>query len=574
MQVDYLTLACVRDHLDRLLGARVQQVVLPHDRAVGLELYAGERFYLLASADPNAPRILLTPEKPRRGVSAETPMLLLLRKWMRGARLADVTQLPWERILVLHFSGRAGECQLVMELMGRYSNIILVGSDGYVLEAVKHVGSSMSRYRITLPARPYQLPPLPPNRRPPTGLTTADWTRELARADLDEPLHRWLVGLLLGVSPMTGREIAARAAGDAEASVRAVTPQALSQAVTEVFAPLENGWWSPHVALDDETGAVIAFSPYEPRQFQRIEPVQDISAAMWRYFHERGLTDPYGAARQAVQALIDGVKARLEKRMIRTQGQLTPEEDVQMIRVAGELLLTYQAEVPKGAEEVTLSDYAGAPRTIALDPNLTAVENAQVYFRRYDKARRAAEQIPALVKGQDTERAYLEQLEVDLALAESRPEIDAVREALAAAGWATRGRHKGAPASEPRRFELDGFPIYVGRNARQNEQVTFRRAGPDDLWLHVRGLPGSHVVIKRSRREVPESVVQYAAELAAYYSRARDREDQVPVDVTERRFVRRMRGKHPGMVTYRNERTVRVAAMSPDAEPQDGESSG
>jgi predicted ribosome quality control (RQC) complex YloA/Tae2 family protein len=443
--------------------------------------------------------------------------------------------------------------------------VILVGPEGEILEAVKHVGPKMTRYRVTLPAHPYQLPPPPPGRHKPTGLDLAGWTGALARADVDERLDSWLVGGLVGVSPLLAREIAARATGNSEAMVGAATPSALGQAVQELFAPLENGWWAPHVALDEE-GAVMAFTPYEPRQFERSEPVPDISQAMCRYYEGRGMADPYAAARESVQALIDETAARLERRLARVGGQVVDEEELQALRLAGELLLTYQDRVGPGAAEVTLPDYDGQARAIPLDPELSPVENAQAYFRRYDKARRAAEQIPALIRGLKTQRAYLEQLDADLALAESRPEIDAVREALAEAGWASRGRRRArrfksssaGQLSGPRRFEVQGFPIFVGRNARQNEQVTFERAGPEDLWLHVRGLPGAHVVIKRGRQPLPDEVLQRAAELAAYYSRARDSETQVPVDVTERRFVRRVRGRYPGLVKYRDERTLWV----------------
>jgi predicted ribosome quality control (RQC) complex YloA/Tae2 family protein len=562
MQVDFLTLACFRDQMDNLLGARVQQVVLPDERSVALELYAGQRVNLLVSAQSEAPRILLCPEKPRRGVEGERPLLLLLRKWVRGARLLDVTQPPWERVLVLELSGHAGDCQLVVELIGRYSNIVLVGPDGVVLEAAKYVGPKMSRYRTTLPGRPYQLPPPPQKRAPPTSLTEADWAHRLVQhTSLDEPLHRWLIGHALGISRGVGREVAARATGDPEAPVRSVTPGALHQALQELFAPLENGWWAPHVALD-EAGNVFAFTPYEPQQFAgraaRVEPAPDISQAMWRFFETRGLADPYVAARQTVQKLIRTAAVRLNRRLAKLRESLPDEERIQTLRVAGELLLTYQHQVDPGAREVTLQDYAGEPRLITLDATRTAVENAQAYFRRYEKARRAAKKIPRLIAELQAERAYLEQLDADLALAELRPEIDAVRGALAAAGWAPKERQKAGVVSAPRRFEEHGFPIFVGRNARQNEQVTFERAGPEDLWLHVRGLPGAHVIIKRDRREVPDAVVQRAAELAAYYSRARDSETQVAVVVTERRFVRRMRGKYPGMVTVRNERTVWV----------------
>ena len=415
MQVDFLTLACFHDHLDALLGARVQGVLLPDDRSVALELYAGERLYLVASVQPQAPRILLIPETPRRGVEAETQLLLLLRKWLRGTRLMDMTQPPWERVLILDFQARAAECQLVVELMGRRSNVILVGPDGCVLEAVKHVGPRMSRARLMLPGHPYQLPPSPPNRRPPTGLSISAWADALARTDPDEPLHRWLLGQFLGVSSVAAREIAARATGDPEALARVASPGALLQAVGELFAPLENGWWDPHVALDEE-GTVIAFTPYEPQQFPRAEPVGDISRAMWRYFEARGMTDPYAGARRIVQALLDQVRERLDKRWQRMQAQVVDEEEVNAFRIAGELLLTYQGQVAAGAPEVTVLDYAGQPCTISLDPKMTPVENAQAYFRRYDKARRAAEQIPALMKDLEAERAYMEQLDVDLSL--------------------------------------------------------------------------------------------------------------------------------------------------------------
>jgi predicted ribosome quality control (RQC) complex YloA/Tae2 family protein len=493
-------------------------------------------------------------------------MLLLLRKWVRGARLVNITQLPWERVIVLHFSGGAGPCQLAVELIGRYSNLVLIGSDGLVLTATKYVGPEMSRYRTVLPAQPYQSPPLPPKRQPPTALTVADWAAKLTRTDeLDEPLQRWLVGQLLAVSPLVAREICVRATGDVEAFVRAVTPAALYQAVRELFAPLETGWWAPHVALDD-SGAVIAFTVFEPRQFSRFEPAVDIHDALWRFFQARGLSDVYAAARRGVQGLLDEASVRLDRRRQMLLSQVQEDAQLTDLRVSGELLLTYLGQVERGADEVTLPDHSGNPRRIVLDPRLSPVENAQAFFRRYGKAHRAAKQIPGMVEDLKAEQAYLEQLSTDLALAESRLEIDTVREALVEAGWAPKRRESASKRSEPRRFEIQGFPIYVGRNVNQNERVTFERGAPEDLWLHVRDLPGAHVLIKRGRTDVPDQAVELAARLAAFYSRARDSEGRVPVDVTERRFVRRMRGRRPGMVTYAKERTVfvRIEAFDPD----------
>lgn len=558
MHVDHLTLACLRDRLDGLLGARIQRVVLPDERSVGLELFAGDRFQLLISASPQNPRMLLVPQKVRRGVDTAPPLLLLLRKWVRGSRLTDVTQPPWERILTLHFDGEAGPCKLVAELIGRYSNVILVGPDNNVLEAVKHVGPDINRYRVTLPAHSYQPPPQPPGRQPPTAVTAHQWAGILSSADADRPLHRVLTSQLFGVSPTAGREVAARVTGDPEADARAASPDGVARALAELFAPLEDGTWAPEVALDEES-RVIAFAPYELRQFQRTESVASISEAMWCYFRQRLTTDAYAAARRRVQELIRDAQSRVEHALEQVRSQAVGQEEVTALRQAGELLLTYQSRIDRGAREITVPGYDGQPRTIDLDPQLTPVENAQAYFRRYRKAARAAEEIPRRIRALEADLDYLEQLEADLAIAESRPEIDAVHEALVEAGWAAKEpKHSSSGMVKgPRRFDIESFPVFVGRNAIQNERVTFQRGGPEDLWLHARGRPGAHVIIKTDRRDVPDEVVEGAASLAAYYSAAR-KSDAVDVDVTERRFVKRAPGGRPGLVTYRNERTLLV----------------
>jgi predicted ribosome quality control (RQC) complex YloA/Tae2 family protein len=562
MHVDFLTLACLRDDLDGLLGARVQRIVLPDEHSVGMELYVGRRVHLLLSADPQNPRVLLVPERQRRGVETATPLLQLMRKWVRGAHLIDVTQPPWERILTLHFDGRVGSCRLVIEAIGRYANVILVGPDDRVLEAVKRVGPDQNRYRVTLPNHPYQPPPPPPNRRPPTAVTPAGWRAEFASVDGDTPLRRLLVRRVFAVSPTAAREIAARVAGDPEAPAAAADAAAVAAAIADLFSPLDDGSWAPNVALD-ETGDVVAFAPYEPRQFDRVSPAPSISVAMARYFEARLPSDPYAAARRRVKERIDAVRGRIDHALEQLESQRVDPARIDTLREAGELLLTYQHRVSPGDSEVTLPDYEGQPRAIELDPRLTPVENAQRYFVRYEKAQRASRKVPARIATHKVDRLYLEQLATDLALAETRPEIDAVRQALADAGWGPKPRQRAGRPSGPRRFDLDGFTVLVGRNARQNDAVTFEHAGPHDLWLHVRGLPGAHVVILRGKQAVPEETIRRAAALAAYYSLAR-KEGLVLVNVTERRFVRRAPGDRPGLVSYREERTVEVQGASPD----------
>ncbi len=549
MHVDFLTLACLRDEMDRLLGARVQHIVLPDDLSLGLELYAGQRYYLLLSAHPRFARISLLSERIRRGRDVEPPILLLLRKWVRSARLLDVVQPLWERMLIFHFEGPEGRCQLVAEIMDRYSNLVLVGSDGRVLDAVKRIGPELNRLRVTLPGQPYQMPPPQSDRQPPVAV---DWGWLLRSVPAEQPLHAVLTRQLLGVSPTVAREIAARATGDPLAPVGAADPISVGRCAMELFAPLTDGSWQPHVALD-ERGNVLAWAPYPLRQYPHSEPVGTISEAMDRFFACHISRDAYATARREVQAAIEAAKRYVKQTLDNVRAQLPNEQEVNLLRENGELLLAYQHSVEKGAEQVLLPDYNSTPRRIKLEPTLTPIENAQLYFHRYRKALRAMQELPVRIAKLEAEMAFLEQLAVDLETAETRSEIDMVREELAEAGWISRPRHASTPKSGPKRLVIDGFTIYVGRNARQNEEVTFKLAAPDDLWLHVRGQPGAHVIIKSGGHNVPKQVIEKAARLALGNAATSGQ-----VDITQRRFVRRMPGGHPGMVVYHNEQTLRV----------------
>jgi predicted ribosome quality control (RQC) complex YloA/Tae2 family protein len=556
MHVDFLTLACLRDSLDGLLGARVQHIVLTDDLSVGLELYDHQRRYLTLSAHAQHARVLLVDERLRRGRAAESPLLLLLRKWVRGARLLDIVQPAWERVLVFCFEGAEGHCRLVAEIMDRYSNLVLIGPDGRVLDAAKRIGPELNRQRVTLPGHPYQVPPPPVNRRPPLEV---DWVQLLADAPPDQPLHYLLTARLMGVSPTLARETATRATGDPAALVSVAQPGTVAHALRELLAPLDSGMWEPHVGLDDQ-GHVVAFAPYRLRQYRHSEPAVDISAAMVQFFTERTSADTYAAARREVQAAVDAAVRRIGQASAQVDTQLPDDRDIEQLRENGELLLAYQFQISAGSDRATVPDHRGEMCEIRLDAELSPLENAQALFRRYAKARRAANELPARIAELSAHAAYLEQLSADLAQAKSRPEIDAVRDALAAAGWLAAPRQRGAPVGGPIRTVVAGFTVYVGRNAAQNEEITFKHAAPDDLWLHARGQPGPHIIIKAGGREVPEQVIEHAAGLAARCAGAQPTgAGRLAVDVTQRRFVRRMPGGHPGMVTYRNERTLWVA---------------
>jgi predicted ribosome quality control (RQC) complex YloA/Tae2 family protein len=560
MYFDALTTAAIAAELRaELLDGRVQQVLLVDRLSVALEIYAyRQRRYLFASAHPQQARVHLVTDKPRRGVEGAPPLLLLLRKYVRGARLVDVHRPPAERILHLGFESIHGPVTLIIEAIGRYSNLVLVGEDGTVLDALKRVGPDINRYRVILPSHAYAPPPSQ-DKLLLVDVTEYRLRQLLAEWSPDMPLRKVLVGGVAGVSPLVAREIVFRALGDVDATVEGV------QRITPLLeACLELSSEPPQPCLAcDEDGEVLAFAPYPLTHLGTWQPAQSMSVAVAAYFG--GGAGGYQAAKAALFQAIEAGQKRLARRRSKLTGEQAAFGDPESLRQMGEAILAYAHQIQPGQSELVVEWIPGtAPLRVSLDPDLPASENAQSYFRRYRKAQRGASQIPLQLAKVGAEREYLEQLAQDLTMAENRPEIDAVKDVLAKAGYLKRKRKApSSPAARPLRFTSpDGFRVWVGKNALQNEELTFRRAAPDDLWLHARGVPGAHVIVQTQGQTIPERTIEWAAGLAAHYSRGRD-DTQVAVDVVHRRYVRRLKGGRPGQVVYRGEQTLQVAPRLP-----------
>jgi predicted ribosome quality control (RQC) complex YloA/Tae2 family protein len=271
--------------------------------------------------------------------------------------------------------------------------------------------------------------------------------------------------------------------------------------------------------------------------------------------------DAYNAAKVPVHAAIHEAQAKLQGKLASLERSLTDESERETLRQSGELILAYQYGLQKGQAELRAQYDPDQPElVIPLDSALTPLENAQQYFSRYDKAKRALEDVPRLVKETRNEINFLAQLDTDLEMATNWPEIDEVQQALQSKGyWRGKraGRMGGGKSAPIKLVTKDGYVIWVGRNSRQNEMVTFDKGGSKDLWLHARDVPGAHVIIKFDGRQIPDPVIEQAAEISAYYS-ARRGESRVIVDVTQRKYVKKIKGGGPGMVTYRNELTRTV----------------
>jgi predicted ribosome quality control (RQC) complex YloA/Tae2 family protein len=568
MFFDSLTLACIADELRAtILGGRVQQTLLPDALSVGLEIYAGhERHYLLSSAHTEAGRVVLSSGKLRRGVEKEVGVQVVMRKYLRGAILASIAQPPFERILRLGFEHPEwGLTALFIEIMGRHSNIILVGSGTRVLDAVKRVGPQLSPARPILPGHPY-VPPPPQGKLPPPELTEYRLQQMLAEEAPGTLLWRILVARLQGVSPLLAREVAFRALGDVRTTAGQVERLApVRDALAELLAPLDTGRWQPTLGLED--GGPAAYAPYVITHRGDSQPAASMSAAVEEYTTAMASGDPYAAAKRPLRQAIAEARTRIDKRREALARSLAQAEEAEHLRERGEWILAYAHSIRPGQAELLAETGAGEPLRIPLDPELSPSENAQACFTAYRKAQRANEGVPALLQEAELALSDLAQLETDLDLAASRPDVEAVRAVLVDAGHLRPGKSRvpgGAPAGPLSLLSPEGLPILVGRSSRQNDEVTFRRASADDWWFHAHGVPGAHVIVRgASDRDLPPGTVQRAAELAAHFSASR-REPTVLVDYTRRRHVRRIPGAAPGLVTYSQERTIRVEPHSPD----------
>ena len=585
------------------LGARVERAGQPVFHDVYLGLYGSRRTAcLILSAHPDLDRVHLATTRP---ANARTPLgfCQALRRHLEGSRLLDCTQPGLERALDLRFEGRdelgnPRVLHLIAELTGRLANLVLTGPDGRVIEALRRVDAEVNRQRQTLPGLPYAAPPRSPGKVDPVlalgGASVAGLVTELqaAWADRppDEPAEERLLATVFGVSRALAQALAAWASGTAGAPPWpcGLPPQTtpLAASVAAMAASVLDGAFRPCVAVDGRGGPrPLAW----PLPGAAAVEYATASLACAQAYALAGEVRRGEAFRQRLGAAVRAARERVSRRLGKQGAELAAARDADTLREAGELLLAYPHLVPRGAAHVELPSFTDPERRVAidLDPRLPAVPNAQRLLRRYQKERRAAALVAVRVAAGEGELAYLEEAALALAQAEGNSELEALEAELTAQGLLAgarrghprpggapppqRGRRRSgrAPAAAPaQRAEpapplvfvgAAGWRILVGRNAGGNDHLTMRLARPDDLWLHAKQMPGSHVLLRAPAEgpggDPPEEALLEAARCAAYYSAGRAGR-RIPVDYTRRRHVWKPGGARPGFVLYQGERTV------------------
>ncbi|HEY3297815.1 MAG TPA: NFACT RNA binding domain-containing protein, partial [Armatimonadota bacterium] len=565
MAFDSIIIAAVAAELNSTLaGGRVDKIQQPSPLDVVLTIRnSGANYMLLVSADAQSPRVHLTSIK-RPNPQTAPNFCMLMRKYLEGARLVEVDQIDFDRILHLKFAAYDGErFTLVLEIMGKHSNAILMNDAQRILGAIKPVGHQKNRYREILPGKDY-VPPPSQNKINPMGVSLRTFLATTSHAfpgakTLEQAeMASWLTKTFTGLSPFAARELAARSCGEINQ---------LAEEFLEFFSSIRQHKFTP-VLITDDAGLTVDYYAFPSLQYKAANQHERTSVnSLADVYYSSAL--PRKAFEQAREELIHRVRRELESRqktLESIKASLTSSADAERFKQLGELILSQTSSIREGAESAELIDYYdpnGAAVTVQLDQQLSAPENAEAYFRKYHKALSGADALRDRITEIGNEIKILRPALESAESASSIEDVDDLSKSLASQGVVFR-RQEAIEASK-QKPEFEGYriskvmsgkwEILVGQNSQSNDYLVQRVAKPNDLWVHVKASPSAHVVIRTNNKpdSVPRQVILEAAELAAQHSDQKH-SSLVPVDYTLRKYVRKPKGSAPGKVIYVNEK--------------------
>ncbi len=576
MSYDGLVMSAVCAELNQeLVGGRVQKVYQHGKYEISLSVYHHTAHRLFLSADPKLARVHLTwqdhphPERP--------PLFcMVLRKYLVGARLTHVRQEGLDRILylVLTSTGELGEpvdLTLVVEVMGKHSNIILLDKDGSIIDAIKRIGPQLSRHRSVLPGVAYTPPPAHEKIHP------SDLEKKRLHEALEEHPKKsaWktLVDLIDGIGPQSARDLVERVGLNPVVTGEELGKEPVNRLLAEIrrFGSHVNGSQYTPAVIRDEKGGFAYLTPFTPCHLPdcKILTFSSMSQATETYFRQLEEHQRFSELRNSLRRAVNDhlEKSRRKERKQEITWQRAQKAD--FYRLSGELLTANLHRIEKGQTLITLPNYydpEGREIKIQLDPKLSPPANAQRFFHRYRKAKKTLDRVQKELRNTKAEISYLEGVEDAISRAEDLKVLEQIREELRQEGFlgakktrSPRGTRQPSGLSQPWKYlSSDGFEIYAGKNNRQNDNLTMKQAKPEDLWFHTKEIPGSHVILRTEKgKPVPERSLREAAIIAAYHSKAQN-SSNVPVDYTQRRFVRKPRGARPGFVLYDHHQTLYV----------------
>ena len=576
MALDGIFLRHIKTELERILvDSRVSQVYEPNrdELIINLRTFEGNK-RLLLSTRADSPRIGITdysvenPEKP--------PMFcMLLRKRLTSAKLTAIRQPGLERMLFLDFDsvnelGDKVKLTLAVEIMGKHSNIVLIDGDGVIVDALKRVDVTLSSKRLVLPSLIYEMPPsqdkLSIETESTESIVDAIGNSEESRLD------KAVLNTLTGVSPIICREISYISTGAPDTDkdlMNSAEWQTLKSAVEALKEEVLNPK-SYAVTLKNSQGKLFDFAFMPISQYgdsvEKFE-FESFCKALDAFYHISESFERMRVKSHALSKLVSNNIERLARKISVQKVELTKCQDREILRQKGDLIGANMHLIKKGApyaDVINFYDENADTIRIALDVTKTPQQNAQKYYKDYAKAKTADKMLRVQIENSSEELSYLETVADEISRAESEQDLSSIRQELVAEGYLKENKseknNRKAKTIKPdfREFETsDGFKVLVGRNNRQNDLLTLKTANKNDLWFHTKDIPGSHTVVITEGREVSEQAIMEAAQIAAYFSKAKD-SSQVPVDYTLIRRVNKPQGAKPGKVIYTEQKTVYV----------------
>ncbi len=562
MAFDGITIAnLVKEMNDTIIGCRIYKIAQPEADELILTIKGGcgqKRLFLSASA--SLPLIYFTESNKPSPLTAPG-FCMLLRKHLQNGRIVSVTQPGLERIIhinIEHLDEMGDLCQktLIIEIMGKHSNIIFCHEDGTIIDSIKHVSGLVSSVREVLPGKQYFVPQTQEKLNP-YDLDTAVWKTNV----LTKPtaVYKAIYGSYTGISPIIAQEICFRAGVDGEASTASLSDtesHKLYETFAGLMADVQNGAFAPHIAYTGKQPVEFAALPltlYSAGN-DKLVPYDTMSLLLEQYYAEKNTLT---RIRQKSADLRKIVQTALERNVKKYDLQLRQMKDTEKrdtYRIYGELLNTYGYGIaPQSKSMEALNYYTNEMITIPLDPDLTPQENAKKYFDKYSKMKRTYEALTELTAQVKEEIQHLESISTALDIALQEEDLVQIKEELTESGYIRRkgGGKKEKVTSKPFHYiSSDGFHMYVGKNNYQNDELTFKFATGNDWWFHTKNTPGSHVIVKtEGAEELPDRTFEEAGRLAAYYSKGRD-QDKVEIDYIQKKHVKKPAGAKPGFVVY------------------------
>jgi len=559
MAFDGITIAnLVYDMNQQILNGRISKIAQPEPDELLLTLKGNNgQVRLLLSASASLPLVYFSTENKPSPMTAPN-FCMFLRKYIANGRIVSITQPSFERIIqfeIEHLNELGDPCKkiLIIELMGKHSNIIFTDMDGLILESIKHVSGSTSSVREVLPGRTYFIPNTQHKENP---LLADEHSFIQAISAQETTIQRAIFGAYSGISPIVASELCYQANLAQDLSCDELTNEQnlhLASKFIYYFNQVKEGNFLPVLISKEQEPLEYSSLPLTLYANEELEYPESISATLHQFYDRK---EQYTRIRQKsvdLRRIVTTALDRNRKKYELQKKQYSDTEKKDQYKVYGELLHTYGYELSGGETKLeALNYYSNMPIEIPLDPQLNAQENAKKYFDKYNKLKRTALALDELLLSTNAEIEHLESVVNALEIAENEDDLIQIKEELILAGYIRKATHgkKIKITSKPFHYvTADGFHIYVGKNNIQNEELTFKFANGGDWWFHAKGVPGSHVILKTEGKEITDATFEAAAALAAYYSKSR-LSPKVEADYLERKNVKKPAGAKPGFVVY------------------------